>query len=103
MNLRYAFLSIANLIVLESCNPTDSMDAEIPETEEIATPRILTPIPAPDEYLAPLAPSNIARLWANTGEDKVTRDELRASLDPNRVLNSAWDGTSISLLSVNRV
>ncbi len=32
-------------------------------------------------------------VWANTGEDKVTRDELRASADPSSVKNSIWDGT----------
>ena len=44
-----------------------------------------------------LAPSNIEQVWANEGGDKVTRDELRASSDPNAVLNSVWDGTGISL------
>ena len=42
-------------------------------------------------------PNNIAHIWANTGEDKVTRDELRATSDPNEVLNSVWDGTGVSL------
>ena len=61
------------------------------------TTRVLTPIPLPAEHLSALAPSAISRVWANSGEDKITRDELRASLDPNAVLNAAWDGTAISL------
>lgn len=36
-------------------------------------------------------------VWANEGGDKVTRDELRASVNPNAVLNSVWDGNSISI------
>jgi len=36
-------------------------------------------------------------IWANEGGDKVTRDELRATNNPNSVLNSVWDGTGISL------
>jgi hypothetical protein len=51
----------------------------------------------PTGQLAPIAPSNIAQVWANEGGDKVTRDELRATSDPNAVQNSVWDGASISL------
>lgn len=40
---------------------------------------------------------NIAAVWANNGEDKVTRDELRASDDPASTLNSVWDGATISV------
>ena len=36
-------------------------------------------------------------VWANDGGDKVTQDELRASMDPSSVLNSVWDGAEISL------
>ena len=42
------------------------------------------------------AVSDITAIWANTGEDKVTRDELRATRGTN-VKNSVWDGTTISL------
>ena len=42
-------------------------------------------------------PNNIVHIWANTGEDKVTQDELRATSDPNAVLDSVWDGTGVSL------
>jgi hypothetical protein len=52
---------------------------------------------SPAGQLAPIAPSNIAQVWANEGGDKVTRDELRATGDPNAVHNSVWDGTIISL------
>jgi hypothetical protein len=36
-------------------------------------------------------------IWANDGGDKVLRDELRADADPSAVLNSAWDGTGVSV------
>ena len=36
-------------------------------------------------------------LWANDGGDKVTQDELRASSDSSAVLNSVWDGSTISV------
>jgi len=52
---------------------------------------------APAGQLAPIAPSHVAQVWANEGGDKVTRDELRATNDPNAVRNSVWDGTRISL------
>jgi hypothetical protein len=40
--------------------------------------------------------SNIV-IWANDGGDKVTQDELRASTDPNSVVNSVWDGSTIEI------
>jgi hypothetical protein len=37
-------------------------------------------------------------IWANSGEDKVTKDELRASRNgPRSVLNSFWDGTAVKV------
>lgn len=36
-------------------------------------------------------------VWANTGGDKVTQDEHRASNDPSAVLNSVWDGEHINI------
>jgi hypothetical protein len=44
-----------------------------------------------------LALSNIAHVWANEGGNKVKRDELRVTNDPNAVFNSMWDGIGISL------
>lgn len=43
------------------------------------------------------AARNVGVVWANDGGDKVTRDELRANANPGSVLNSLWDGTTISL------
>jgi len=40
--------------------------------------------------------SNISAIWANNGEDKVTRDERRASLGKN-VTNRVWDGSQIKV------
>jgi uncharacterized protein (TIGR01370 family) len=79
-----------------------------PEEEPTATPVLSTvegPVPTDtpvpestaDQASPPLAPSNIAQVWANEGGDKVTRDELRGTNDPDAVHNSVWDGTSISL------
>ncbi|HDL65261.1 MAG TPA: DUF4091 domain-containing protein, partial [Proteobacteria bacterium] len=42
-------------------------------------------------------PPGISAVWANNGEDKITRDELRASSNPSGVVNSLWDGTTISI------
>jgi len=53
-------------------------------------PHVLSP-------LTPLAASAVAQVWANEGGDKVTRDELRATNDSGAVLNSVWDGTTVSL------
>ncbi|RPI61927.1 MAG: DUF4091 domain-containing protein, partial [Planctomycetaceae bacterium] len=36
-------------------------------------------------------------IWANNGEDKVLQDELRATLSPAAVVNSAWDGTKVKV------
>ncbi len=41
--------------------------------------------------------SNLTAVWANTGEDKVTQDELRATADGSAVHNSVWDGQKISI------
>jgi hypothetical protein len=66
----------------------------------ISSPAIVsqpTPIYPPSILKAPSAPSTIAHVWANEGGDKVTREELRATKDPNAVRNLTWDGTGISL------
>src|SRR4051812_43319973 len=39
----------------------------------------------------------ISAVWANTGEDKVTRNELRGSRGATTVINGAWDGARINL------
>ncbi len=36
-------------------------------------------------------------IWVNNGQDKVTRDDLRAYTNATAVHNSVWDGTTISL------
>jgi hypothetical protein len=38
-------------------------------------------------------------VWANNGEDKVTQDELRGSCSPLAVINSIWNGSTISLFA----
>lgn len=39
----------------------------------------------------------ITAVWANTGEDKVTQDELRTMTGHRPVLNQSWDGRSVRL------
>jgi len=81
----------------QTAQPTDKPVTE-PATGQV-TPVQVTP-PAELTTSQPgtsLAPLNIAQVWANEGGDKVTRDELRATNDLNAVLNSVWDGTTISL------
>jgi len=51
--------------------------------------------------LQPLASTNIAHVWANEGGDKVWRSELRATADPNAVLNSVWDGVPTELACIS--
>ena len=43
------------------------------------------------------ASANIARVWANDGGDKVTRDELRASNNGAGVLNRVWNGQKVTV------
>ena len=57
---------------------------------------LLLSLPAQAQQ-TPRAASNIMAVWANDGGDKVTRDELRASTNPGSVLNSVWDGTTVTL------
>lgn len=42
------------------------------------------------------AAQNLTAIWANTGEDKVTQEELRAT-QHKAVKNSVWDGSQVSL------
>src|SRR4029079_8892061 len=39
----------------------------------------------------------ITAVWANTGEDKVTQDELRGTRGTASLVNSAWTGNQVSL------
>jgi len=93
-----------------ACSPgTEDEDVQATIDAGIEATLTPTPIPAPsadtptpaapttDQPSPALASGNIAHVWANEGGDKVTRDELRATNDPNAVLNSVWDGTGISL------
>jgi hypothetical protein len=70
--------------------PTHTPMPEPPTDTPVPEPAAGQPSPSP-------APSHITQVWANEGGDKVTRDELQATNDPNAVHNSVWNGTSISL------
>src|SRR4029079_16911131 len=39
----------------------------------------------------------ITAVWANTGEDKVTQDELRGTRGTSSLVNSVWTGSKIRL------
>jgi hypothetical protein len=101
---RRIWLLLLLSVVLSACDlvpsePPGHADLETSPPISQATPVPRTPLAAPprDEPSTPLAPTHIAQVWANEGGDKITRDELRATNDPNAVLNSAWNGSSISL------
>ncbi len=40
--------------------------------------------------------SSISAIWANDGGDKVTQDEVRATTNPASVVNSVWNGKTVS-------
>ncbi|MCP4146827.1 MAG: DUF4091 domain-containing protein, partial [bacterium] len=48
-------------------------------------------------YVTNMGETSLSALWANSGEDKITRDELRATQSSSSVVNSIWDGTTISV------
>jgi hypothetical protein len=50
------------------------------------------PLP-PSAFLT--APGPITAVWANTGEDKVTQEELRTATGRGPVLNRSWDGRTV--------
>ncbi|KAA3643200.1 MAG: DUF4091 domain-containing protein [Chloroflexi bacterium] len=99
-------LNLFTLCALLACNLSPELIASEPDlaepppdikeqSEPIAALEAVAELP--DGFLQPVAGSQIVNLWANEGGDKVTRNELRASIDPSAVLNSAWDGAEISL------
>ncbi|RPI71288.1 MAG: hypothetical protein EHM45_23790, partial [Desulfobacteraceae bacterium] len=47
-------------------------------------------------FYSAYAQSNLT-IWANNGEDKVTRDEHRATINPASVVNSVWDGIKVKI------
>ena len=49
----------------------------------------------PSHFLTAAGP--VTAVWANTGEDKVTRDELRTLTGHRPVLNRSWDGRTVRL------
>ena len=63
-----------------------------------APSRCTTP-PAPAVTPTPTAPPVVQELaaWANDGEDKVTKDELRMARGGAGVINSVWNGSEIKL------
>lgn len=69
---------------------TPTVPPTITPTPTVTTPPTVTPPPSG---------AQLSAVWANSGEDKVTRDDLRASTGGSRVrvLNSVWDGTRVSL------
>lgn len=48
-------------------------------------------------FAANNAAASILHVWANNGENKVTRDELRATQNATSVVNSVWNGQKISI------
>lgn len=52
---------------------------------------------ADEADLDPPRESQLAAVWVNNGQDKVARDERRASGAPESVHNSVWNGSSVHL------
>jgi hypothetical protein len=102
-NLVFIFTTLFLLSLLANCSAFQVNMAleprrtpqppDVPTSASAAKPTGYSKV----DQIAPIAPSNIAQVWANEGGDKVMRDELRAVSDPNAVHNSVWDGTIISL------
>ena len=87
------------LLTLSTCSrPSESL---APATHQPVSRETIAPPTPQAGRPAPLAITNIAQVWANEGGDKVTRDELRATSDSRAVLNSAWDGTGLSLFGAH--
>lgn len=97
MKVRFNMIFVAFLVIVLGCNTPNMIAVPAEEGNEAPSIQKLPTIPPAAGQLTQFAPSNIARVWANTGEDKVTRDELRSTYAPEGVLNSVWDGTGISL------
>ncbi|MFN2112307.1 MAG: hypothetical protein ACK2TT_04250, partial [Anaerolineales bacterium] len=98
MNIPRLWLAAGmGVLLLTSCSAPEGQPSLISSTRPLPTHQQLTPVPPPEEYLQPLGSSNIDRIWANEGGDKVTQEELRASVSPAEVLNSIWDGKGIDL------
>jgi len=110
MRTRNVWLTCALLASLLACSspssepPAAAVDqatasAAVPPTVAPASPDATASAgqPPASSPLTPLAAGDVAQVWANEGGDKVTRDELRATADPNAVVNSVWDGTTVSL------
>ena len=48
-------------------------------------------------FLSRDASAAITAVWANSGDDKVTRDELRATSNSRSTLSRAWDGKTVRI------
>ena len=93
MRLKGLFVLLL-LLCLSSCAEPVLEETEAPTS----TPKSTAAIPSRiAQASASPGPGANVPVWANDGGDKVTRDELRATVDPNAVLNAVWDGTSITL------
>jgi hypothetical protein len=97
--LTSTLLALVAPLGLAVCGGNGPVIEATPAATTAATPGTYAATPAMPLAgdLAPVGASNIARVWANEGGDKVTQDELRATSDPAMVGNSVWDGTGISL------
>lgn len=63
----------------------DLGSSDVPSSDAITPPDVTT------------TPGKITAVWANNGQDKVVKSDLRASNAPASVKNSVWDGTTIRI------
>lgn len=80
----YRYFSVFFAALVGICATCEQSAAQTPTTRKAAI-----------EQTTP--PSALSAIWANNGEDKVTQNELRATRNPAKVLNSVWDGKKVIL------
>lgn len=73
----------------------ESTQAPVPPPSPVNSPNTPNPSQAPSS--TPLSFGSLSAVWANTGEDKVFQEDLRATRNALAVRSSAWDGTKIKM------
>ena len=85
--MKYLAVILALWMVIPASGvfPGNEVGDHYPDRPQVKTESRTVPVPG------------ISAVWANNGEDKITRDELRASAHPASVINSVWDGSKIRI------
>src|SRR5262249_41044884 len=59
--------------------------------------RILVFVTLTTLWLPRAGSAAVTAIWANSGDEKVTQDELRATTKPATTLSKVWDGKAIHI------